>query len=145
MVSASLNVVDRFPELGEDVERLVVVALDGGATVAAQTAHEIASRRRVTGKMSDFEAIPAAGTEDGYASGIRNHPGAWYDRFQNYGTAGKRRRKLKKATISARQRPSGVARQERFGSNQGIEPLGFFEAARRDGKREMLRIIESGL
>lgn len=145
MITANINVVDRFPQLEDKIERVLVQSLDAGAREAAQTARTIASRRRKTGKMADFRPIAAAGTEDGYASGIRNHPDAWYDIFHNYGTSGRRTRKLKKATIAARERPSGQARQQRFGRNQGIEPLGFFEAARRDGRREVLRYLESNL
>lgn len=145
MISSQIQVTDRFPEITLEVEQLAVRALDAAAQTAAQTARQVASRRRKTGRMSDFEAIPAAGSEDGYASGIRNDPGAWYDRFQNYGTAGNRRRKLKASTLRRRESPSGQARQQRFGTNRGIEPLGFLEAARREGRRELLRIIENGL
>lgn len=145
MITATVTVHDRFPQLGDDVDALVVHALNAGAEKAAQTAHDIASRRSKTGKMADFQPIPAAGDLDGFTAGIRNHPDAWYDRFQNYGTAGRRRRKLKASTLRHRQSRSGTLRQERFGQNPGIEPLRFLDAARREGRREMLRIIENGL
>jgi hypothetical protein len=133
LVKSRVDVTMNFDRITRDVnahaKRAVTVAAAEGGRVAAS----VASQRSKTGRMAAIRIESTQGSVDGWrASFVSPVPYAW---FQNYGTLGNRRKRLKQAPRTDRTRAPGT----------GIEPLGFLEAGRRAGVAAMRRELARGL
>lgn len=135
-----------FAKLTEQLEARVVEGLDAAAEEAAVVAQAGASINL------EVETIPAHGTADGYAAGIKarkqsSNKGQTTPiaEFFDAGTLGKRRRKLKgrrKESWQVRRR-GGTYTAERgaITAEMGIKPQRFFVKARKAGRARLLEVI----
>jgi hypothetical protein len=148
VITATVKTWQRFPQIQKAQELRLMAALNVAAAEGAAASTAVARRRRRTGKMSDFEVIPAYGDVDGYSAGWRNDPKAWWERFQNDGTLSHRSetrgtrsglKPLKAQTIRRRSTPSGQTRIAKVRGRKGIEPLHFFEAGRTQARKALNR------
>jgi hypothetical protein len=87
--------------------------------------------------------LPVRGSPDGWEASFRSR--APWRIFQDLGTLQGRSTKLKASTLARRATPSGQARQSRVGDSPGIEPLHFYAAGRRAGRKAMMEVINRGL
>lgn len=145
MITGSVTVTDHFPEITEDVERLAVQALNRAAEVGAREAE----RRAAPGlkQHARMEVIRAHGTPDGYAAGFRSNArgsrGQPIAVFHDKGTYGNYRGRSTPRRRGSAQKVADV--NPETGEKSGIVALGFFGAGRREGKRELVRVIQSAL
>jgi hypothetical protein len=129
-VQATVNVTNRFPEITREISQLARTATAEAARVGAEAAGARAAQR---GMGDTMYAAGAEGSPDGWQSFfVCTHPAVW---FQNYGTLGNRRRRLKQPPRTDRTRAPGT----------GIVPLRFLQYGRSEGRKDMLRRIGSGL
>jgi hypothetical protein len=129
-VKATVNATNLFPRITADISRLARDATAEAARVGAQAASQRASQR---GMGDTIHAAGASGSPDGWESFfVCSHPAVW---FQNYGTLGNRRKRLKQAPRTDRTRAPGT----------GITPLRFLQLGRAAGRAHMVRRIGSGL
>ncbi len=133
LLKTRIDITNDFPRITRAVNEMAKRAVQAGAVEGAQVAAGIASQRSKSGRMAAIRVDPVRGSADGWEASFVSPVGhAW---FQNYGTLGSRRKKLKQAPRTNRTREAGT----------GIEPLGFLDAGRRAGRKAMLREIERGL
>ena len=125
MLTASVKVFERFPDINEAVDRLAENALNDAAEAAAAEAIAIGAARNAT----DIHVIPAHGGLDGFVSGIY---GKWYYRFQSFGTLGR----------ALHPKRPGTKRTHAPGT--GITPNYMYQRARTAGRRALLRRLERG-
>lgn len=143
LVSCRVDVTDDFGRVTSAVNDLARRAVEAAAREGAAAASAVASQRSKSGRMAAIRPDNAIGTPDGWrASFVSPVHYAWY---QNYGTLGSRRKKLKASTLARRSTPSGQARLARVQGSAGIEPLRFLEAGRRAGRKALLETITRGL
>jgi hypothetical protein len=133
LLRATVNVTDDFRQVTVVVNELARHAVEAAAREGAAAAAAVASARSKTGRMASITPDNAIGTADGWAASFVSP--THYAWFQNYGTLGNRRKRLKQPPRGSRTREQGT----------GIEPLGFLEAGRRAGRRAMLRTIKHGV
>lgn len=121
LVSTRVDVSFDFERITREVHAQAERAVERAAREGAAAATAVAAKRSKTGRMAAITAGNATRTPDGYiASFVSPVHYAW---FQNYGTLGSRRKRLKQAPRTDRTRAPGT----------GIEPLGFLEAGRKAG------------
>lgn len=126
MITSTVKVFDRFPQVTEAVDRLARQAVEAAAEEAAQVAKSIGAARGAT----DISVVHAHGTVDGYAAGIK---GRWYYRFQSYGTLGR----------AIRPKRPGHKRSHAPGT--GITPNKMFQTARTAGRRALRERVQRGI
>ncbi len=143
MIRARVDVSTDFGAITEAVNDLARRAVQAGALVGARVAGQLAATRRDTGLMAQMEVLPVRGSPDGWEASFRSR--AWWRLFQDLGTLQGRSTKLKASTLARRASPSGQARQARVSGNPGIEPLRFYSAGRRAGRKAMYEVINRGL
>ncbi len=145
MITANVRVLDRFPEITRDVENLAQRALDRAAAVAARTAEQLAQPGLK--QHSRMEVVRTHGTDTGYAAGIRStargSKGQRIAHFHDKGTYGNYRGRNQPRRRPRAQKVAHV--NPDTGERTGIQALGFFGAARREGRRELNRVIQAGL
>jgi len=133
LVKSRVDVTSDFQRIGRAVNEHAKRAVQAAAVEGAQAARAVASQRSKSGRMAAIRVEPVRGTVDGWeASFVSPVIHAW---FQNYGTLGSRRKKLKQSPRTNRTRAPGT----------GIEPLGFLDAGRRAGVKAMKREIARGI
>lgn len=133
VVKSRVDVFSEFGTISKQIDELAREGVFVGAHAGASVASQIASTRSKTGAMANMRVSSAERTLDGWrASFVSPVLHAW---FQNYGTLGNRRKKLKQPPRTDRTREPGT----------GVEPLGFLEAGRRVGRNAMLEHIRNGL
>lgn len=143
MARTSVRTFHQFPVLTKQVEALARRAVQAGAEEGAKVAAAKAATRRRTGKMQQMDVQPVHGTDVGYAAGFSSE--AWYSDFQNDGTGGRRRRKVKQETVRRRSSPSGQARTSRFGANKAVTPLRHMSDGQRAGAQRMKAELAKGI
>lgn len=143
MIKSQVKVFDHFPEVSRQLEALAAEAVVVGARTGAEAASRAASSRHRTGRMQRMVATGPAATGSGYAAGFSSE--AWYARFQNDGTGGRRTRQVKSSTLRRRETPSGQSRQQSYGANKGVAPLRFYQAGQKAGRAAMRSVIERGV
>jgi hypothetical protein len=143
VIRARVDVTTNFGAITEAVNDLSRRAVSAGAQEGARVAGQIAATRKDTGLMAQMEVLPVRGSPDGWESSFRSR--APWRIFQDLGTLQGRGTKLKASTLARRASPSGQARLARVGDSPGIEPLHFYRAGRRAGRRAMLEVINRGL
>lgn len=132
-VKTRVDVFNEFGKISREIDERAREAVFVGAKAGGAAAANVASRRSKSGAMADIRVSSAQRTPDGWMASFTSpvvH--AW---FQNYGTLGSRRKRLKQAPRTDRTRAPGT----------GIEPLGFLDAGRRVGRKAMLEHIRSGM
>lgn len=147
MIQATIKGFDRFPEVDADIERLVVVALDGAAEAAAAAAQD-GSHLRL-----ELEVSRAEPTVDGYTTGIksrrRGKDGSYLAVYYDKGTLGQRRGPLKarrhQTWSVTRKGTSYTAHRHAIDPDEGIPAEGFFATARRIGKKVLIDRIDRGV
>jgi len=133
LVKARVDISMDFPRITREVNELAKRSVMAAAQEGARAAAAIASQRSKTGRMAAIQVEPVRGSADGWqASFISPVMHAW---FQNYGTLGNRRKRLKQSPRGNRTRAPGT----------GIEPLGFLEAGRRAGLKAMRSELSRGI
>lgn len=133
LLKARIDISSDFPRITRQVNELAQRAVTTAAEEGVRAASAVAGSRSKSGRMAAIRVEPVRGSADGWeASFISPVHYAW---FQNYGTLGSRRRRLKRAPRGNRTRAPGT----------GIQPLGFLEAGRRAGRAAMLRTLAGGL
>ena len=145
MIRAQVRVIDTFPQVTDAVEDLAQRGLDRAAAVAARVAEDGA--RPGLKQHARMEVVRTHGTADGYAAGIRStargSKGQRIAHFHDKGTFGSYR-----GRNTPRRRGRAAKVQDTnpdTGERTGITALGFFGAARREGRRELQRVIQAGL
>jgi hypothetical protein len=138
-----VDITTDFGQITAGVNTLARRAVQAGAQAGAQVAAGVASQRRDTGLMAQMEVLPVHGSPDGWEASFRSR--APWRIFQDLGTYQNRSTKLSAATLARRSSPSGQARAARGAGNPGVEPLHFYRAGRRAGRRAMLDVINRGL
>ena len=145
MITSTVNVVERFADVTEAVERAAIAALDEAASVGARAAErEAAPGLKQQARM---EVIRAHGTPDGYASGFRSTAkgsrGQDIARFHDLGTYG---------SYVGRNTPRRRGRAQQIqnvnpetGEVTGIKALRFFGTGRREGRRALNAVIQRSL
>jgi hypothetical protein len=132
LVTARVDVTDNFDRITAEVNQLAQRAVRVAAIEGAAAAQAVASSRSKSGRMASIRADSVIRTPDGYAASfVSPVQHAW---FQNYGTLGSRRRRLKQSPRTTRTREPGT----------GITPLRFLEAGRRAGIAAMKRELARG-
>ena len=127
--------------LGAQLNEAVAVALREAAEVGAQVSRQVAGQRPgATGDMQNITVSEPRGTPLGWEIEVTSHAAwAW---FQEFGTLGNRKRKLKRnprsSTSSGRQSPSRAA-------GTGITPLHFLSAGRTAARRAFLPALQRRL
>ena len=133
LVKARVDITSDFPRITREVNAMARRAVSAAAQEGGQAAASVAASRSKSGRMAAIRVEPVKGSPDGWQASFVSPVGhAW---FQNYGTLGSRRKKLKQSPRTNRTRAAGT----------GIEPLGFLEAGRRAGLAAMRREIARGL
>ena len=133
LVHSKVDVNIHFDRVTQDVNAHAKRAVQTAAVEGAQAAAQIASSRSKSGSMAAIRVENVRQTPDGWeASFVSPAAHAW---FQNYGTLGNRRKKLKQAPRTNRTREPGT----------GISPLGFLDAGRRAGIRALKRELARGI
>lgn len=130
---ASVHVDNFFPQIRENLDDLAKKAAFEGAKVGGEVARGVASRRSKSGQMADIRIGSAASTGYGYEASFVSP--VYYAWFQNYGTLGNRRKRLKEPPRTDRTRDPGT----------GVEPLRFLDAGRKAGTAAMIDVIAKGL
>ena len=143
MIRSRVDISTDFGQITDGVNALARRAVQAGALEGARVASAIASERRDTGLMAQMEVLPVRGSPDGWEASFRSR--AYWRLWQDLGTLQGRSTKLSSATVARRASPSGQARLARAAGNPGIEPLHFYRAGRRAGRRRMMDVINSGL
>lgn len=124
LIETKVDFVDHFDQLTRELEERARRAVEAGARAGAAAANAVGSQRDL-----HVEVEPTQKTFDGYvAAFVCRKVHAW---FQEYGTLGNRRKKLKQPPRTNRTRAPGT----------GITPLGFLSAGRRVGRAAMLRVV----
>lgn len=133
LVHARVDVNMNFDRVTQDVNQLARRAVSVAAHEGSQAASAVASSRSKSGRMAAIRAEPVKATPDGWLASFVSPVGyAW---FQNYGTLGNRRKRLKQAPRTNRTREAGT----------GIEPLGFLDAGRRVGLKALREVLTRGV
>jgi hypothetical protein len=145
VITGTVTVSDHFPEVTEEIERLAIQGLNRAAEVGAREAERLAAPGLK--QHARMDVIRAHGTPDGYATGFRSSAkgarGQDIAVFHDKGTYGNYRGR---STPRRRGRAQKVADvNPETGEKSGIVALGFFGAGRREGKRELQRVIQSAL
>ena len=143
MIRSRVDISTDFGQITDAVNALARRAVQAGAAEGARVAGGIAATRRETGLMAQMQVLPVRGSPDGWEASFRSR--AWWRLFQDLGTLQQRSTKLSAATLARRSSPSGQERLARAAGNPGIEPLHFYRAGRRAGRRRMMDVINSGL
>lgn len=125
MIRTTVNAVDEFGLVTAKVDRLLERALNEAVEEGAAVARSAGAERGLT----DVQVIPARGTVDGWAAGIR---GRWYYRFQAQGTL---------ASAINPKRP-GTKRDH---SKPGIKPNRMFTQARTAARKRLLQRLRHGI
>lgn len=133
LIKTSIEATSDFPRITREINELAKQAVAAGAQAGAQVASAIAAQRSDTGAMAGMRVSSADGTPDGWRASFVSP--VFYAWFQNYGTLGNRRKRLKQAPRTDRTRAPGT----------GIKPLRFLDAGRAAGRRAMLEHISRGL
>lgn len=145
-ITSRVQVHDDFGRISELVDRETIRSLDQAAEAGLQVATSRA--HTANGKqVSTFQLIPAHGTADGFASGIRANNPLW--RIYDKGTLGKRRGALKgrnrrKDTWAVR---PGKADREGYEasrgdiSGKGIPPADISNPARTAGRKTLIAAL----
>lgn len=87
MISSTITVFENLDGVNDAVDALTKRALDAAARAGAQAAEE------KTGNVGDWRVLPARGTYNGFASGIKADTPLW--RVFDKGSLGKRTARLK--------------------------------------------------
>lgn len=133
LLRARVDITSDFPRITREVNDMAKRAVTAAAQEGGQVASALAGQRSKSGRMAAIHVEPVKGSPDGWQASFVSPVGhAW---FQNYGTLGSRRKRLKQAPRTNRTRAPGT----------GIEPLGFLEAGRRAGLAAMKREIARGI
>lgn len=133
LLKTKVDVYMNFGQISREIDKSASEAVFIGAHEGAKAAAAVASERSKSGRMADMRVSSASRTPDGWQASFTSPvPYAW---FQNYGTLGNRRKRLKQAPRTDRTREPGT----------GIEPLSFLDAGRRVGRKAMLEHIRQGL
>lgn len=132
LLTSRVDVTNNFPRITREIEQRARRAVEVAAREGAAAAASVASSRSKSGRMAAITPDNAIRTADGWAASFVSP--VHYAWFQNFGTLGSRRRRLKQAPRTNRTREPGT----------GIEPLGFLEAGRRVGRRALLRVMLDG-
>lgn len=133
LLKTRVDVTSHFDRLTRDLDDLARQAVTVAAREGAQVASRVASQRSKSGRMAGMHVSSAQRTPDGWrASFISPVAYAW---FQNFGTLGNRRKRLKQAPRTERTRAPDT----------GIAPLRFLDAGRSAGRRAMLEHFRKGL
>jgi hypothetical protein len=126
MIRSSVSSTADFGEMRRKVVQSARAAVKVGAEVGAAAARSKASTRVKSGRMAAIRTETVRETSKGVAASFISPSGvAWY---QEYGTLGKRRRKLLHA-------PSGIRAR---GPGSGVSPLGFLYTGTIAGGRAMI-------
>lgn len=133
LLKTRVNVTNDFPLITRQISALARDATAEAAREGATAAAGVASQRSRTGRMAGMRVHPPEGTPDGWQAGFTSP--VHYAWFQNYGTLGSRRRKLKEPPRGNRTREPGT----------GVEPLRFLDAGRTVGRRVLLDTIRKRL
>lgn len=140
MITSTVKVLDDFGRIDEMIDRKTVAALNDAAHAAAGVAEEKAHTE--SGKeISTFDVIPAHGTGNGFASGIKGRNPLW--RIYDKGTLGKRTAALKgrnrrKDTWTVKRAGSEYeARRRSDTSGKGISARNISNAARTAGRKAL--------
>lgn len=142
-VRSRVDVTMRFGAITEAVDDLAKQAVTAGAHEGARVASSIARTRQDTGTMAQMEVLGVRGSPDGWEASFRSR--AWWRLYQDLGTLQGRSTKLSAATLARRSSPSGQARQAKVAGRPGIEPLHFYRAGRRAGRKKMMEVVERGI
>lgn len=133
LVTTRVDVTNKFPAITREVNELAKRAVTAAANEGARAATSVARQRLKTGRMSAIIVTPVRGSVDGWeASFVSPVVYAW---FQNYGTLGNRRKRLKQSPRTSRTREPGT----------GIEPLRFLDVGKAAGRAAMKRVIARGI
>lgn len=127
--------------LGLLANHAVRAALHEAATVGAGVSRRVAQQRPgPTGEMQNITVSEVRGTAHGWEVEVTSHaPWAW---FQEFGTLGNRKRKLKQPSRSTE--PSGHRPPGR-GTGSGITPLRFLSAGASAARKAFLPLLEQKL
>lgn len=143
MIRTRVDITTNFGAITDAVDALARRAVMAGAQEGARVSSQIAATRRKSGLMAQHEVLPVRGSPDGWEASFRSR--APHRIFQDLGTLRGRATKLKASTVARRASPSGQARTAKVGDSPGIEPLRFYAAGRRAGRKAMLEVISRGL
>lgn len=141
MITSRVSLHDEgFARLDAEIDRRTIDALNAAAADGARVANERAKTKN--GKqVGMFHVVPAYGSYDGFAAGIKSHNPLW--RIFDKGTLGKRRA----ATKRPRKTSWEVARAEDSQpyeahrgdiDGKGIDPSHISNAARTAGRKTLL-------
>lgn len=130
MITSTVKVTDRFPEITAEIERRTRAALNAAAEEAARIADERANHPK---PIAHFTVIHAHGTGDGYESGIHAGP---LTRIFDKGSLGAHVGTVKRArkTSWRVRRGTNPYTAERRSLAGGIAPRRIFTAARAAGR-----------
>ena len=130
LAKSTVDFTNRLPEVSRTIQKLAEEAVAEAARVGAEAASQRAAQR---GMGDTIHPSSSLRTYDGFqASFVCVHPAVWW---QNYGTLGSRRKRLKQPPRTDRTRAPGT----------GITPLRFLQAGRAAGRAHMIKRISAGL
>ncbi len=126
-LTSNVKVINNFPQLRARIhEGAVPRALNAAAKEGARTSALKAGERSESGRMRNIRVAPAR--RDGRGWNVMFFSPAPYAWFQEHGTLGSRKRKLKQAGRRRRNAEPG----------SGIKPLRFMTAGRRVARASLL-------
>ena len=132
-VRTKIDVRNDLPAINREIDRRAGQAVRIAAEQGAAVASGIASTRSKTGAMANIRPTPVRHTGEGWVATFASR--VFYAWFQEEGTLGNRRKRLKRPPTDKRSHAPGT----------GVEPLRFMAAGRKAGRRAMLEHIRRGL
>ena len=117
-ITGKVKVDSNFRDLDRKYQRAAERALGMSAHAGAAQARALAQQRSRTGEMASITAGPVRRSTGGPS--VEFGTGPFYARFHEWGTLGKRRKKLKQPGRRKRAAPPG----------SGVAPLGFMTKGR---------------
>lgn len=139
MITSRVSAIDDFGRVIDEVERRSTRALNDAARAAAQTFEERAAG--IPG--SEITVIPAHGTHNGFAAGIRARGPLW--RIFDKGSLGKRTARLKrnrrKDSWTVKRGDGEHTADRRDVDGKGIAARNISNPARTAGRKALIRGI----
>lgn len=130
MLTATVNITDRFPEITRAIEERAKLALDAAALEAARVADEKANHPK---PIAHFTPLPAAPLGTGFVSGVKAGP---LTHIFDHGSLGSHLGTLKRARKPSWQvnRGANPYTAQRRSTAGGIAPRNILTAARKAGR-----------
>lgn len=136
-----VKVTNDFPRVGRGFDKAIMRAVVDAAEIGAAVSRAEADKRRKTGTLAD--SIKTTAPRKGKRGwNVLIVDTAYYAMWQEFGTRGKRRKKLSEATLKRRSSTSGQERIRKAGGLEGgIKPLRFMGKGRTAARKALLPLI----